>query len=1098
MSSKQGRTSTAPKFSSFKPKVEKTAQKQTDKTDDEPKEHSERSVSQKRDRHHSVADESHLSDRTRPRKSSERPTLQEHDGNGIFVHDKRGDLLIRRYGGNDRRAIPNYRRFGSGRVLGTDGYMRIDRNGNRDEFFLLGHGEGRSLLSSDRKSLLARGVYYKSHPVRVRQEQPQKASEEEDFVPLKPSRKRKRGGSKSENSSDEEEQSYRSIHGKSKNHEHSDSDVDYASDAFTGPGERDIDDPVTSKSVELSRRVRDHPTDIDAWFELVDHQDILLRTNGHDGNHPTAAEIKSFADIKLSMLEQAYSHATTDSQREKLQLKIMKEGSKIWDIKANSKRWEDALEKHGTSFELWKEYMNFQQTKLSAFQYEKVKQLYVEKRRCLESEVFKEQSHTNRLWLCERIIYIFLRTTRFISDAGYRELATAAWQAALELTFAHPSNIQNQTEPSIPPSFQDFWESEVPRIGEDSAQGWAAFERDSGMFEPPEPRGPDKFTPPTTRDGYKAWSIVEQHRALAATNPARTMDDGTEDDPFRVVMFADIQDLLLYLPTVAISGVRGQLLDAFLIFCQLPPALSPYDIIQDMLQDDFLVRSPAKIITETSSDSAMEPEEQSKKPPEFSHDYPQINMAPEVLFPLPNWFKAMKNIRDDFTAGQYQWISTTLKQLTCVFGVREMAPYYLAFESVNEPGNEKKTAKALLKQDSTNVNLYMGYAILEWTKGNKVIARNTIGAAMGLTSISTHSKISLGVTAAWMEIEDCNLAKGSLQLCALSDDNPSVAMTPEGQPASTFQILKTRQFLSSNRDYLLSSGDAENAIIYAEGLALLEYLTRRSNKEPSSGSQGDIWSAISTISTCSDELVTRSLGGSSSHERLLQSAARLLYYHANQGPFRPGFLREQLTKFIHFFPRNTIFLTLFAWRETRLSIDDRVRSILDNVVLTLPHDCISSRIFAIRHESRVGNSHSTRAAFERALESEVCGHHPGLWVEYIRFCYNSTLDLHTNPESKTKSKSKDKVKEKAREKAKTKAKEIFYRALQRCPWSKDIFMEAFVTLVRDLDSAELRSVYSTLCEKGLRVHVEMEEFVEGWRKEVKERERGGVRDRGRV
>lgn len=38
-------------------------------------------------------------------------------------------------------------------------------------------------------------------------------------------------------------------------------------------------------------------------------------------------------------------------------------------------------------------------------------------------------------------------------------------------------------------------------------------------------------------------------------------------------------------------------------------------------------------------------------------------------------------------------------------------------------------------------------------------------------------------------------------------------------------------------------------------------------------------------------------------------------------------------------------------------------------------------------------------------------------------------------------------------------------------------------LVRELDSAELRSVYNTLCDKGLRVHVEMPEFVEKWRRE---------------
>lgn len=50
-------------------------------------------------------------------------------------------------------------------------------------------------------------------------------------------------------------------------------------------------------------------------------------------------------------------------------------------------------------------------------------------------------------------------------------------------------------------------------------------------------------------------------------------------------------------------------------------------------------------------------------------------------------------------------------------------------------------------------------------------------------------------------------------------------------------------------------------------------------------------------------------------------------------------------------------------------------------------------------------------------------------------------------------------------------------------------MEAFVTLVRDMDSSELRSVYNTMCEKRLRVHVEMEEFVEGWRREQKEKDR---------
>jgi hypothetical protein len=176
--------------------------------------------------------------------------------------------------------------------------------------------------------------------------------------------------------------------------------------------------------------------------------------------------------------------------------------------------------------------------------------------------------------------------------------------------------------------------------------------------------------------------------------------------------------------------------------------------------------------------------------------------------------------------------------------------------------------------------------------------------------------------------------------------------------------------------------------------------------------------------------------------------------------FRPSFFREQLENYINFFPRNTIFLSLFAWRETRLSIDDRVRSILNKTTLVDAHDSVSSRAFAISYESQTGNSHSTRAAFEHALQSDACKHHTGLWIAYIRFCYG-TREL------------------------KAKAKDVFYRAIQHCPWSKEVFLEAFGTLVKDMDSAELRSVYNTLSDNGLRVHVEMPPFVERWRREAK-------------
>jgi hypothetical protein len=44
-------------------------------------------------------------------------------------------------------------------------------------------------------------------------------------------------------------------------------------------------------------------------------------------------------------------------------------------------------------------------------------------------------------------------------------------------------------------------------------------------------------------------------------------------------------------------------------------------------------------------------------------------------------------------------------------------------------------------------------------------------------------------------------------------------------------------------------------------------------------------------------------------------------------------------------------------------------------------------------------------------------------------------------------------------------------------------MEAFLTLIRDMESEELKAVYNTMTAKGMRIHVDMEEFLEKRRSE---------------
>jgi len=80
-----------------------------------------------------------------------------------------------------------------------------------------------------------------------------------------------------------------------------------------------------------------------------------------------------------------------------------------------------------------------------------------------------------------------------------------------------------------------------------------------------------------------------------------------------------------------------------------------------------------------------------------------------------------------------------------------------------------------------------------------------------------------------------------------------------------------------------------------------------------------------------------------------------------------------------------------------------------------------------------------------------------MWVRYIRFCYNER-------------------------ELRERAKEVFYRAIAACPMAKEVYMEGFQTMVKNMESAELRTVFNTMMAKGLRLHVDLDEWEEKWGK----------------
>lgn len=56
---------------------------------------------------------------------------------------------------------------------------------------------------------------------------------------------------------------------------------------------------------------------------------------------------------------------------------------------------------------------------------------------------------------------------------------------------------------------------------------------------------------------------------------------------------------------------------------------------------------------------------------------------------------------------------------------------------------------------------------------------------------------------------------------------------------------------------------------------------------------------------------------------------------------------------------------------------------------------------------------------------------------------------------------------------------MFYRGMAACPWSKGFMMLGFEELNGKMGEEELKGVYKVLVEKDLRVHVDLDELVEG-------------------
>ncbi|KAL8675493.1 MAG: hypothetical protein Q9168_000005 [Polycauliona sp. 1 TL-2023] len=861
--------------------------------------------------------------------------------------------------------------------------------------------------------------------------------------------------------------------------------LDDASDQSTleeeGARTHEISKDLQRKKAALSRHVDEARSDWHAWIALVELQDEIDGYPGAFSERPhTKAELHSNADITLSMYNKALKSVLGPEGRERLHLGMMSKAEIVWEPRKLSIHWENITKQHPLSLRVWKRYLDFHQSTSSGFTVEENKKRYTDCLHVLQNARNDMKSSDAKQSAVYGIqIHILLRLTLLLREAGYTEVAVASWQALLEFEFNKPPQFQRseQTAKSTYDdsvvAFEYFWDSEAPRIGELNAKGWLNF--DENDHEQSQPMAEEEASHSGT-NYFKSWADDEYRACCSSYLPSHVIDEPL-DDPYRTVLFSDIRHALIESP---LGAEIHATMAAFLCFCHLPPWS---DVaggqVQTWYEDQFIrneisydpgliTRSHDSVANNHDSNKespvTMVKTGQSSIPSVFTCPTSNYESSPDTLFTPPGqWFSGFysrtRTISNDFIL---RTLNTLVNRGVSGDGLAE---YLLAFEEHVSPTSVRRSAKNLLKNRSFSLRLYNAYALIETRHGNNEAAAKVWDTALKLSAnfdeLARRDAVLLWQSRVWQHLSAGETSIALQQLSRYGSESTLektwVTDRHLSDETNTTLRLRLRNVLSASRDHMLSLGLSIHAVLYSELQFLSDYLLDTSTIQAALISFTSNLHLLSKITDANDKGRAEAL--------YRQSFARLLYIHTTQKrPISPATIRSFLTESIAAFPHNTVFLSLYAWNESRFRIDDRVRGIMRDIVFSNTHrddnnnnnnnnrnhNHITTHFFAIHTDIQRGtiqgsNLSAVRGTFERALSDPSAAHSAGLWKWY--FLYEIE-----NGDMK-------------------RARDVYYRAIKACTWAKGIYMLAFEYLSEVMEAGELRGIYEMMGEKELRIHV---------------------------
>ncbi|XP_075534247.1 nuclear exosome regulator NRDE2 isoform X5 [Dermacentor variabilis] len=319
---------------------------------------------------------------------------------------------------------------------------------------------------------------------------------------------------------------------------------------------------AADKHRSLTDRLRDAPEDERAWLDLAAFQDeYVAAMEEASGVCRTLGRAKAIREKKLQVLEQGLlrTKGSVPLHLQKIQV-LLECGEEARAVRA----WEELLRVHPGNSRLWLEHARFLQseTTLSGFEVAAASRGYMRALACFR-DMLEGRRSTRRepLDVEANIVEVSRQYGVFLCQAGLWERAVATFQALAELSLRCPPQLSEAPLSEALALLEPFWDSGAPRFGDRGALGWAhlmqlggqaaleAATAQQGTQGEECQRLEDEIVSrrPSLAD---AWLALESLRDLHQWQPYRpdlVSEEVTSEDPERMVLFEDVGPALFRL-----------------------------------------------------------------------------------------------------------------------------------------------------------------------------------------------------------------------------------------------------------------------------------------------------------------------------------------------------------------------------------------------------------------------------------------------------------------------------------------------------------------------------------------------------------------------